>query len=515
MDLFHQYFENSARRFCDRIALSIGEEHATYTQVNYLASFIANILIDRGLERGERVAMYASISIEAVASAIAIFKAGAVLVPIRHTVDAAELIAELIDCGARALITNDPRVIDLDFSSTELKTVVPIDGTPSFSVDRRITDFRLQKKQSEIVSRMLDPDLDRPAAIFYTSGSTDRPKGVLVSHRNMVSAFLSVSGYLENTSDDVILSYSPGLSSDYAFYNIFMPLLFGGRAVVEPSLPLEPCAMVELINREKVTGLQVFPPALFHLARIKNVQRQKIPSLRYISSSGQSLGPVLIPLLRAAFPQVKIFSNYGATECKRMTCLPPEEIEKRPLSVGKAIPGIRTYLVDEAGELIDRPDAIGELAVAGDLVMLRYWNLPEATALRLKKNVFGEETVFFTGDLFKTDADGFLYFVARKGDLFHRNYRTVNPKEIEQLILSHDAVSEAVVVPVPDAVAGHVPRACVVLRNGACLDAESLIQYCAKHLDWHLVPTGVSFLKSLPRTFGGKTSIAGLVAGDL
>ncbi|ADO73038.1 class I adenylate-forming enzyme family protein [Stigmatella aurantiaca] len=503
MKLFHHFFERNVERFPDKKAIVLGAQSATYAQLDRMASRVAHALVDRGIVRGDRVAIYSEVSIEALAAVLGILKAGCVLVTVHHTFSQRKLLFQLKDSGARGLVTGISGDLEPIAEEAALKVILHTDPGLS-SVGGRVADIRALDGP-EVFEAGGDDDDARLGTLFYTSGSSARPKGVLVSHKNMVAAFQSVTGYLENTPDDAILSYST-LASDYGFYNILMPLLFGGRAVVEKQIPEKPEQILEVIRREEVTGMQVFPPVIFHVCQIEDLESQRIEPLRYISSSGQALPLKHIRRLRGAFPQVKIFSNYGLTECKRVAYLPPSEIDKRPGSVGKAIPGVRAFLVDDDGQLVTEPGRAGQLAVAGDLVMLRYWNLPEQTSKVLKDNLFGEERVLFTGDLFRTDQDGYLYYVCRKDDVFSRGGFKVNPREIEAHLLTHEAVAEVAVVPVADEAAGHVPKACVVLRAGAALSAEEVMQYCAASLDWHMVPTRVAFLDALPRTLSGKTS---------
>jgi acyl-CoA synthetase (AMP-forming)/AMP-acid ligase II len=496
MTLFHHLFERNVQRFPDKKAIVAGERSATYGQLDRMASRAAQALVQRGVGRGERVALYAEASIEALAAVLGIFKAGCVLVTVHHSFSPRKLLFQLKDSGASGLVTGLSGDLEPLLQEVPLRAVLPLDGRGAAA---------WAPDDAGPFEAGADEDDARLGAIFYTSGSSADPKGVLVSHKNMLAAFHSVTGYLENTPHDTILSYST-LASDYGFYNILMPLLFGGRAVVEKELPARPEQMLEVIRREEVTGMQVFPPAVFRLCQAEDLESQSIGPLRYISSSGQPLPLKHIRRLRGAFPRLQIFSNYGLTECKRVAYLPPSELGQRPGSVGKAIPGVRTYLVDDDGQTLMARGQTGQLAVAGDLVMLRYWNRPEQTAQVLKEHLFGEERVLFTGDLFRTDAEGYLYYVCRKDDVFSRGGFKVNPREIETVLLTHEAVAEAVVVPVADEAMGQVPRAHVVLRAGATLSAGALIQHCAASLDWHMVPTSVVFTDALPRTLTGKTS---------
>ncbi|UFZ04969.1 fatty acid--CoA ligase family protein [Bradyrhizobium ontarionense] len=207
-------------------------------------------------------------------------------------------------------------------------------------------------------------------------------------------------------------------------------------------MPDDPGRIVDAIEAYGVTGLQVFPPFIFHLLKLPDLEGRLPKSVRYVSTSGQALPVKHIRRLREAWPGVQIFSSYyGLTECKRVSFLPPDEIDRRPRSVGRAIPGVRTYLFGEDDAPLTVPGQVGELGVAGELPMQRYWNMPEETARRMIENVAGEARVFLTGDLFRVDDEGYLYHVARKDDAFARSGFKVNPREVEQLLISHPAVA--------------------------------------------------------------------------
>jgi SAM-dependent methyltransferase len=284
--------------------------------------------------------------------------------------------------------------------------------------------------------------------------------------------------------------------------------MFGGSAIAERAIPERAEDILATIKRERVTALHFMPPVIFQLCNAENVDASMMSTVRYLSSTGQTLPEKYIHQLRHTFPNVDLLSMYGMNEATRVLYLPPEQIERRPTSVGKAIPGVRTYLVDDCGGLIARANQVGELAVAGDLVMQGYWQLPEQNARVFRHDVFGEDRIFLTGDMFRMDEEGYLYYVCRKDDVFTRSMFQVNPKEIERHLLSYDGVAEAVVVPVAAPGVGHVPKANVVLTAGASdVTPAKLIDYCNARLDWHMVPAEIEILKSLPRGLSGKTKI--------
>ncbi|WP_322067060.1 class I adenylate-forming enzyme family protein [Burkholderia ubonensis] len=504
MKPFHEYISRHAEHTPDKEAVVVCNQRATYGRLERNASAIAEVLRSSGVTRHERVVIYAKTSVEVIAAAIGILKTESVLVLAHYGFGADKLIHQLTEVDARTLIVSAEEDLAPIMGKTSLARIVRIGNSASFPV-ATVEHLAPSSGSPSSVNQGLEDGEVR--AIFYTSGSTASSKGVAVSNRNMVAAWQSVSAYLGDFDNEVILNYSP-LHFDYGFYNIMMPLLAGGTSVTEAALPPEPEAMLAFIRREGITGLHVIPTALFHLlqARQEAFPKNEAIALRYIASSGQLLPPARIQRLRLLLPHVDIFSMYGLTECKRVTYLPPEEIDHRPQSVGKAIPGVRVFLATPEGTLIDQPGQTGELAVAGDLVMQGYWGKPELTKKIIVENLFGEDRVLFTGDLFKMDSDGFLYYAGRKDDVFSRRTFQVNPRDVEDVILTHDAVSEAIVIPVADEAVGHVPKACVVLRNGYTVSGDDLIQHCAERLDWYLVPAIIDFYDALPRTVNGKTS---------
>jgi acyl-CoA synthetase (AMP-forming)/AMP-acid ligase II len=229
-----------------------------------------------------------------------------------------------------------------------------------------------------------------------------------------------------------------------------------------------------------------------------------LPSLRYITNTAATLPPTHIAQLRTLFPQAKIYSMYGLTECKRCTCLPPEELDRRPGSVGIAIPNTEVFVVDDEG----RPAAAGtagELVVRGPHVMQGYWGDPEATAQALRPGFRPWEKVLYTGDLFRADEDGFLYFIARKDDIIKTRGEKVAPREVEAVLHAHPGIADAVVFGVADAILGHAVAAMVVTADPA-LTERDVIRHCAARLEDYMVPKSVEFRAELPKTDTGKVS---------
>jgi acyl-CoA synthetase (AMP-forming)/AMP-acid ligase II len=320
----------------------------------------------------------------------------------------------------------------------------------------------------------------------------------------MVSAANSVIEYLENTSDDIIISCLP-LSFDYGLYQILMAFKFGGTVILERSF-IYPYQIIDIMIKEKATGLPLVPTMAAILLRLKNLKKYDFSNLRYISNTAQALPPTHIKQLQNIFPHVRIYSMYGLTECKRVSYLPPEKLSKKPTSVGKAMPNTEVYIIDDNGNEITNPGEIGELVVRGANVMIGYWNLPKESAKTIKPGRYPNERLLYTGDLFKMDEDGDLYFVARKDDMIKTAGERVSPKEIENVLYGIKDVIEAAIVGVPDEILGNAIKAVIVLEKDSNLDEKNIIQYCTKNLENFMVPKVIEFRSELPKTSSGKIS---------
>jgi acyl-CoA synthetase (AMP-forming)/AMP-acid ligase II len=241
----------------------------------------------------------------------------------------------------------------------------------------------------------------------------------------------------------------------------------------------------------------------------------RLPALRYITNTAAALSASHIRKLREVFPQARLFSMYGLTECKRVSYLPPEQLDTRPTSVGKAIPNSEVYIVDESGRRVP-PGVPGELVIRGANVMQGYWEMPEETAKVLKPGLFPGERVLYSGDVFTMDGEGYLYFVGRKDDIIKTRGEKVSPREVEEVLYSIEGVVDAAVIGVPDPVLGQAIKAVVTIRPGCDLSPKAILRHCAQRLEDFMVPKLVEIRDSLPRTATGKISkrLLGTAAGE-
>ena len=358
-----------------------------------------------------------------------------------------------------------------------------------------------------------DPGIDIDLAmVIYTSGSTGFPKGVMMTHQNIVHAATSITTYLENTPDDIVLSVVP-ISFDYGLYQLLMSVKIGMTLVLEKSFAF-PQAVLNRLAAEKATGFPLVPTIAALVLQNQTIKPGMFPHLRYITNTAAALPPAHILRLAEMFPTTRIYSMYGVTECKRCTYLPPEQLRQRTGSVGKAIPNSEAWIVDEKGLPVG-PGVVGELVIRGGHVMKGYWENPEATDKALRPGVLPCEKVLYTGDLFRMDDEGYLYFVARKDDIIKTRGEKVSPKEVENVIYQIPGVAEVAVVGVPDAILGMAIKAVVVLVAGAELGEREIIRHCAANLEDFMVPKSVEFRRELPMTGSGKIRRSEVQAEEL
>lgn len=519
--LLNEFLEKTAVLHPDKVALICGEKRLTYGEIEQSANSLAQALISKGFKRQDRAIIHLDNSVAAVISLFGILKAGGIFVIVDPQVKAKKLEYILNDCGARVLITDVAHLENFSEAIPRLpylQYIILTDYERAAAIIKPSDGSRLLSYQSllkqynagPVKSPCIDVDL---ASLVYTSGSSGSPKGVMLTHHNMVSAANSITQYLENTADDIILNTLP-LAFDYGLYQVLMAFKIGGTVVLEKGF-VYPQQVINLVAREKVTGWPIVPTIAAILVRLKNLNKHDFSSLRYISSTGQALPPNHIARLREAFPGVKIFSMYGLTECKRVAYLPPEQIENRPGSVGKAMPNTEVYLVDENDREITEPGRPGELVIRGSNVMEGYWNLPEETARALRPGPYPGEKVLYSGDLFKKDEEGFLYFIGRKDDIIKTAGHMVSPKEVENILCEKDDVIEAAVIGVEDEILGKAVKAFVHLADNSGATAEDIIKFCSNRMEDFAVPKSVVICKELPRTTTGKIRKQDLAASSL
>ncbi len=508
-----EFLRGSAGRSPGKTALVAGKSRATFRDLDLASDRLAACLAQKGVARGDRVVVFMDNCAEAIVAIFATLKAGAVFSPVNASTKADKLAYILNNSGAVALITQHKLVAAAADALAEAPSVklAIVAGASSAPALQNALHWREALATDAAPPDFPGIDVDL-AMIIYTSGSTGFPKGVMMTHRNIDAAAQSITTYLENTADDVILNVLP-ISFDYGLYQMLMAMRLGATLVLEKSFVF-PQAVFDVMQRERVTGFPIVPTMAALILQMRDLAPGRFPDLRYITNTAAALPPAHIARLQELFPGVRLYSMYGQTECKRCTYLPPQELAVRPGSVGIAIPNTEAYVVDEGGARV-APGETGELVIRGPHVMQGYWRDEAATAKALKPGPLPSEKVLHTGDLFRTDADGFLYFVGRKDDIIKSRGEKVSPKEVENVLYALPGIREAAVVGVPDPVLGHAIKAVVALEPGVELSREEVIRHCAKHLEDFMVPKVVAFEVALPKSENGKIDRREIAAREM
>jgi len=517
-NLVHELFLAAARAKPDAAALKDGAVELDYQTLAAEVAQAGNLYQALGLERWERVAVYLEKRADTVLALFGAAAAGGVFAPVNPLLKGEQVSHILIDCNVRVLVTSPERLELLRpvlHHCRDLRALVLVGEKPCEPVAGVETVRWSQRGQAPAFTphRVIDGDM---AAILYTSGSTGRPKGVVLSHRNIVGGAVSVSQYLENHGDDRILSVLP-LSFDYGLSQLTTAFHTGACAVLMNYLL--PRDVIRAVEREKITGLAAVPPLWIQLAQLD--WPEGVDShLRYLTNSGGAMPTATLTALRAKLPKTKPFLMYGLTEAFRSTYLPPEEVDRRPESIGKAIPNAEIMVVREDGTPC-APGEEGELVHRGIHVALGYWNDPEKTAERYKPapgqlpGLPITEWAVWSGDTVKADEEGFLYFVGRRDEMIKTSGYRVSPTEVEEVVYATQTVTEVAAVGVAHPVLGQA----VVLVAYVQKPVESLesriVEECKKQLPAFMLPSKVVVrAEPLPRNPNGKIDRKRL-AGEL
>ncbi len=511
--LLPELVEKSAERTPNAPALTYGAETISYECLQAKIKSFAGGLLALGLQRGERVAIYLEKRFETVIASFGVPAAGGIFVPLNPLLKAEQVGYIMRDCNVRVLLTSSERFALLQNVVPEchdLRHVVLLDAAnmQSVATSSNITRWSdLLSAPCRTGYRLIDNDA---VSILYTSGSTGKPKGVVLSHRNMLAGAKSVSSYLENTSNDTLLAALP-LSFDAGFSQLTTAFHVGARVVLLNYLL--PRDVLKAIEKEKVTGLTAVPPLYIQLTQL-NWPASITEHLRYFANTGGRMPRETLDALRRHLPKSKPFLMYGLTEAFRSTYLPPAEVDRRPDSIGKAIPNAEILVLREDGSPCG-PNEPGELVHRGTLVGMGYWNDPEKTAERYKPlptNSAGREAGFvlpelavFSGDTVRMDEDGFLYFIGRRDEMMKTSGYRVSPTEVEEILYATRLVGECVAFGIDDEKLGQSIQVIATPSGSQELKVADLLAECRTRMPAYMVPAGIEIKPGpLPRNPNGK-----------
>jgi acyl-CoA ligase (AMP-forming) (exosortase A-associated) len=514
--LIHHMLRTSAELSPDKEALVHDNQRLSYREVAKCTSGLARGLRDAGIRRGDRVGIYLEPSIAQVVSIFGASEAGGVYVPINASLFPDQVAHIAKDCAMKGLITTPAKLATLAPLLPEIPSIqfVVLRGTGADQqLDlplHRLEELYNLPASNDSREQAISKDL---AAILYTSGSTGKPKGVMLSHANVIAGSTIVSTYLSIISSDRILavlpfSFDAGMNQLMTAFQQHATLVLINFAFARE--------VVQMLLMEQITGLAGVPTLWSLLAQPNStLHKQPLPDLRYITNTGGAMPQTVLKALRQALSTTKIFLMYGLTEAFRSTYLPPEELDRRPTSMGRAIPDTEILVLNEQGQQC-KSGEIGELVHRGPTVSLGYWNRPEDTARALRPNPLlppemGDcEKVCYSGDLVKMDEDGFLYFIGRRDTMIKSSGFRISPTEVEEVLFQTGKLRGAAVIGIPDDVLGQVIKAFVVPKDGTALDTDELLAACGEKMPRYMVPKFIEAISELPKTSNGKVDYPAL-----
>jgi long-chain acyl-CoA synthetase len=504
--MIHNFLSKWAKQNPHKTAVTQGRHRVTYEELERSTSKVASFLLSCGVQRGARVGILSKNSAEYIASYLGVQRAGGITVDINFQDSAHEIKTIINHSGVTVLIAENAFaavVLEALQECSSIKTLVTIEGPlnrpfPKGNVPAGLHCIAWGSLMSEENGLCSAPDQSAQdlAAIVYTSGTTGRPKGVMLSHDNIVSNARSIVAYLQLTIDDKVMVVLPFCYS-YGKSLLTTHLMQGGELVLENSF-MYPNAVFEKMIEEGVTGFAGVPSTFSIMLNKSNFSKYRFPNLRYVTQAGGAMPPQHAQELSACLTGTKIFIMYGQTEATaRLTYLEPSDLSRKPGSIGKAIPGVEIKLVSDQ----DSPAAVGqegEIVARGKNIMLGYWNDPEATQTVLRNGWL------HTGDIAIMDEDGYFAIVGRNSDMIKSGAHRISPTEIEEAILELREVFEVCVVGIPDEILGETIRAVVVLKEGSVIDAHAVQRHCQMRLASFKIPKEVVFTGALPKTNSGK-----------
>jgi acyl-CoA ligase (AMP-forming) (exosortase A-associated) len=507
--LLHHLLRSSVERDPHQEAIVHAARRQSYVEMVRETTQIAAGLREAGLQRGDRAGVLLEPSVPLANALFAISQAGGAFVPIHHSLFPDQVEHIVNDCQMKGVVTDAARFQKLRTTLEKcpsLQFVILVGGDAQADTTLRTYSYEkfCQGDWQTLADLAIEKDL---AAILYTSGSTGKPKGVMLSHANVMAGASIVATYLNITAAERILAVLP-FSFDAGLNQLTTAMLRGATCVVMKFLFAR--EIVAMAAKEQVTGLAGVPPLWSLIAQDSSKLRDTpLPHLRYITNTGGAMPLNILDKLRAAVPQTRVFLMYGLTEAFRSTYLPPEELDRRPTSMGKAIPNTEIILVDENGRRCG-PGETGELIHRGPTVSLGYWGQPELTDKVLRPNPFmplemrDTEKVCYSGDLVRMDEDGFLYFVGRRDNQIKSSGFRISPTEVEEALFKAGQLRHAAVIGLPDDMLGQRIKAFVVPQDGTTVDADDLLERVTELLPRHMVPKSVEVVTTLPTTASGK-----------
>ncbi len=515
--LLHHMVNSSARRYPDKTALIHEKETLAYAELASLIENFGSTLQALGCRRQDRVGISLDLCFEQAVSIFGTSRAGAVFVPMNHLLLIDQVCHIANDCQIAGLVVSKEKFDILNGSWKRIPSlrflIVVGEGEETISGFGGEWMMYHQAIQNRGLPHTEDTCIEKDlAGILYTSGSTGKPKGVMISHAQILDGSSIVSAYLGINETDRIMAVLP-FSFDAGLNQIMTAFQQSATLVLKTFVFAR--QIVQTLQDMKITGLAGVP-TLWNLISqpSSGLHKTDLPSLRYITNTGGVMPQKVLTILRQNLPSTNIFLMYGLTEAFRSTYLPPEELDARPTSMGKAIPNTEILVVTEQGRPA-QPGEVGELVHRGPTVSLGYWGQPALTNKVLRPHPFlppdqcGNEKVCFSGDLVTMDEDGFCYFVGRRDSMIKSAGFRLSRTEVEEVIHQSGLVKEVAVIGIPDEILGQAVKAFVVLEeeNGG---QDKIAAICVEKLPRYMVPKYYEIVTEIPKTPNQKIDYSAL-----
>jgi len=504
--LLQHLFENTIEKYPDKIAVKYLETDISFQELYRKSTAIGAALKNEyNVKNNDRIGILLDKSINQVISLLGVLYADSIFVIISPILSISQINHILKNCGINTIITSDKLQKKLKLKTLHSEKKIQIINQEQFP--EMFVAF--EKKSPE--NKNIGSDISN---IIYTSGSTGLPKGIVVTHQNLIEGAQIVSKYLKITENDKILGLPP-FNFDYGL-NQLTSVLYKGCSIILFQYFM-PNSLLKILNDEKITGLPGLPAvwtSVFNKKMASFDNRYDFNNLRYISNTGGKLPVPIVKKIRKTFPNAELYLMYGLTEAFRSSYLNPKLVDKKPDSIGKAIPNVQIEVINERGEIC-KPAEIGELIHRGACITRGYWNDPKKTAKVFRSNPLLPnqakflEKVVYSGDLVKKDEKGYFYFIGRKDSMIKRSGYRISPTEIEELLIGFPAINDAVAFGEKDEKEGQRIHAVIKLKHE--IQKRKIYEHCKANGPFYLVPTNISFVDNFPETASGKIDRAKVI----